>query len=213
MSDQTEKIYQQKKEEALEHLTSIRHYLVDKKIFFPYNYNATFVWSLIAVILTLNMVTFYAMGIGKGSAVISMLITVGFIAEAVMTKKVNRSYDIEDCTVRQRFIMQNFVMISFFLIVVSAVLAQYALYVPIYLMWLFLISLGYYAVGYVLNIRPFSHMARFNMLLAIVLLLLASLKGHLKGVESSCFLIVQAAVILGLSILPAIIAWHQKKGL
>jgi len=202
-----------KKEEALEHLSAIRNHLVDKQIFFPYNYNATYVWSVIAIVLSFMMVPMYEHSIMIGTGFVFVLVSIGFISEGLMTKKVNKSYDIEDCTIRQRFIMKNFMMMSGFLIVMSAALASYKLYVPIYLMWMFLISLGYYAIGYVLNIRLFSKMAQFNILLSIILLALATFKGHLVGRDSDCFVLVQAVVILGLAILPAIIAWKQKKGL
>lgn len=202
-----------KKEEALAHLSAIRNHLVDKQIFFPYNYNATFVWSIIAIILTLSMVKIYTLGIGIGTAIVFALVSVGFVAEGIMTKKVNKSYDIDDCTVRQRFIMKNFMMISWFLIIMSTMLVQFKLYVPIYLMWLFLISMGYYAIGYVLNIRLFSKMAQFNIMLSLLLLSLAGYKGHLVGYDTDCFVLVQGAVLLGLAILPSMVAWHQKKGL
>jgi len=132
------------KDEALEHLSAIRNHLVDKQIFFPYNYNAMYVWSVIALILTFSMVPIYENSIASGTAIVFVLITIGFIAEGGMTKKVNKTYDIDDCTVRQRFIMTNFMMMSLFLIVLSAVLAMYKLYVPIYLSWLFLVSMGTY---------------------------------------------------------------------
>jgi len=202
-----------KKEEALEHLSAIRNHLVDKQIFFPYNYNATYVWSVIALILTFVMVPAYQESTTMGTIVIFVLVTIGFISEGVMTKKVNKSYDIEDCTMRQQFIMKNFMMMSWYLIMMSTVLAMYDLYIPIYLMWLFLVSLGYYAVGHVLNIRRFSKMAQFNIFLSIVLLAMAAYNDHLVGINSNCFLLVQGAVILGLTILPAMIAWHQKKEL
>ena len=201
------------KDEILEHISAIKNHLVDKQTFFPYNYNATYVWSLLAIILTFVMVPAYERGIVFGTVVVFILITLGFISEGMMTKKVNKSYDIEDCTIRQRFIMKNFMMLSFFLIVLSATLAKYELYIPIYLSWLFLISIGYFAVGYVLNIRRFSKMAQFNVLLSLVLLSMGGYQGHLVGTESNCFVFVQGAVILGLAILPAMIAWHQKKEL
>lgn len=201
------------KDELLEHISAIKNHLVDKQIFFPYNYNATYVWSIIALILTLIMVPMYENSITYGTGVVFVLITIGFIAEGGMTKKINKTYDIEDCTVRQRFIMKNFMMISWFLIVMSAVLAMHKLYIPIYLSWLFLISLGYYAVGYVLNIRRFSKMAQFNIVLSIVLLAIAGYNEHLVGTDSNCFRVVQGAVLIGLAVLPAMIAWHQKKEL
>ena len=211
MGKESEKQEVMQKEEALEHLSAIRNHLVDKQIFFPYNYNATYVWSVIAFILTFVMVTMYEQSITVGTVVVFVLVTIGFISEGVMTKKVNKSYDIADCTIRQRFIMKNFMMMSWYLIVMSTVLAMYKLYIPIYLMWLFLVSLGYYAVGYVLNIRLFSKMAQFNISLSIILLSMAAYNEHLVGIESNCFVLVQGAVILGLAILPAMIAWHQKK--
>jgi len=137
----------------------------------------------------------------------------GFVAEGVMTKKINKSYDIQDCTIRQRFIMKNFMMISLFLIVMSTILAMYQLYIPIYLTWLFMISVGYYAVGYVLNIGLFSNMAQFNILLSIIILAIAGYNDCLADSESYCFVLVQGAVLLGLCVLPAMIAWHQKKEL
>jgi len=213
MGKESEKQEVMQKEEALEHLSAIRNHLVDKQIFFPYNYNATYVWSVIAFILTFVMVTMYEQSITVGTVVVFVLVTIGFISEGVMTKKVNKSYDIEDCTIRQRFIMKNFMMMSWYLIVMSTVLAMYDLYVPIYLMWLFMVSLGYYAVGHVLNIRRFSKMAQFNIFLSIVLLSMAAYNDHLVGIDSNCFVLVQGAVILGLAILPAMIAWHQKKEL
>jgi len=201
------------KEEALEHLSAIRTHLVDKQIFFPYNYNATYVWSVIAFILTFVMVPMYEESITVGTSVLFVLITIGFVSEGIMTKNVNKSYDIDDCTLRQQFIMKNFMMMSWYLIVMSTVLAMYELYVPIYLMWLFLISMGYFAVGHVLNIGLFSKMAQFNILLSVILLALAGFNDHLVGSESNCFVLVQGAVLLGLAVLPAMVAWKQKKEL
>jgi len=201
------------KKEALAHLSAIRNHLVDKQIFFPYNYNAVYIWSVIAIILTFIMVPMYEKGIAVGTGIVFVLVTIGFISEGVMTKKVNKSYDIEDCTIRQQFIMKNFMMISLYLIIMSAALAMYELYIPIYLMWLFLISLGYHAVGYVLNIRLFSKMAFFNIIMSFILLSMSAYNGHLVGTASDCFHLVQGAIVLGLAVLPAMVAWHQKKGL
>ena len=201
----------EEKKEALRQISEIKNHLVDKQTFFPYNYNATYVWSMISIILTFTMVPLYQKGIVFGSLVIFALVSIGFIFEGKMTKKVNKSYDIEDCTSRQRFIMQNFIMISLFLIVLSATLAIYKLYIPIYLSWLFLISLGFFAVGYVLNIKDFSKMAKFNIFISIILLLFGWNQNHLVGTDSLCFSLVQGAVIIGLAILPAVIAWKQKR--
>ncbi len=201
----------EEKEEALRQISEIKNHLVDKQSFFPYNYNATYVWSVIAVILTLGIVPIYALGMVAGTSIVFVLIAIGFIAEGMMTKKVNQSYDIEDCTVRQQFIMKNFLMMSWYLIVMSTVLAMYDLYIPIYLIWLFMVSLGYYAVGYVLNIKGFSLMGQFNTTVATILLALVAYNGKLVGTDSIWFFVVQGAVLFGLAVLPAIIAWYQKK--
>jgi uncharacterized membrane protein (DUF485 family) len=201
------------KEEALEHLSTIRNHLVDKQIFFPYNYNATYVWSVIALILTSVMARIYEQSITAGTIVVFLLVAIGFVSEGVMIKKANKNYDIEDCTMRQQFIMKNFMMMSWYLIIMSTVLAMYDLYIPMYLMWLFLVSMGYHAVGHVLNIKRFSKMAQFNIFISIALLAVAAYTDHLVGIESKYFVLVQGAVIVGLAILPAMIAWHQKKEL
>jgi hypothetical protein len=201
----------EEKKEALRQISEIKHHLIDKQTFFPYNYNAMYVWSMIAILLTFTMVSLYEEGIVFGSFVVFGLVSMGFIAEGVMTKKVNQSYDIEDCTLRQRFIMHNFIMIAVFLIVLSATLASYKLYIPIYLSWLFLVSLGYFAVGYILNIPLLAKMAQFNIWLSIILLAIACSLGDLVGSGSNGFKYVQAAVILGLAIFPSTIAWKQKK--
>ncbi len=201
----------EEKEEALRQINEIKNHLVDKQTFFPYNYNATYIWSIIAVILTLGIVPIYTLGTVIGTGIVFVLVAIGFIAEGMMTKKVNRSYDIEDCTFRQQFIMKNFLMMSWYLIVMSAVLVMYNLYIPIYLLWLFMVSLGYYAVGYVLNIKRFSLMGQFNTAMATILLALVAYNGKLIGTDSIWFSVVQGAVLLGLAVLPAVIAWYQKK--
>jgi len=140
-----------------------------------------------------------------------VLITFGFVVEGTLTKKVNKSYDIEDCTLRQQFIMKNFVMMSLFLITISAILASYKLYVPIFLTWLFLVSMGYFAVGFVLNIQRFTQMAQFNMLASVILLVIGFINNSIEGTNSSYIFVVQIFMVLGLTVMPAIIAWQQLK--
>ena len=136
------------KAEALRQISEIKNHLVDKQTFFPYNYNATYVWSVIALALIVAMVPMYEASVLQGTVFMFVLITIGFVTEGVMTKKVNQTYDIDDCTRRQEFIMKNFFMLSLFLIIISTILASHQLYVPIFLSWLFLVSLGYFAVGF-----------------------------------------------------------------
>jgi hypothetical protein len=197
------------KEEVLRQINEIKSHLVDKETFFPYNFNACHVWSVITVVLTLAMMPMYQYSIVLGTTLTSLLIILGFMIEGSLTKKENESYDIEDCTKRQQFIMQNFIMLSLFGIVLSAVLAHYQLYVGIFLIWLFLIALGQFSVGFVLNIREFSRMAMFNMSMALILLALGSYFNLLEA--QGLFLnVVQVVVILGLAVLPSWVAYRQQ---
>jgi hypothetical protein len=201
------------KAEALRQISEIKNHLVDKQTFYPYNYNAIYVWSVMVSLLTFVMIPAYKESILFGTLTVFILITLGFVSEGMMTQKENANYDIEDCTLRQRFIMKNFMMLSFFLIVLSTTFARYELYIPIYLSWIFLISIGSVGVGYVLYIPKFSQMAQINIFVSIILLSIGGYLGHLVGRDSSCIHFVQFYVVLGLAVFPAMIAWHQKKAL
>lgn len=202
---------QGEKEEVLRQIHEIKNHLVDKQTFFPYNYNAIYIWSLITLILTLFAVDVYEMSMIKGVVFVSTLVITGFVVEGMMTKKVNRSYDIEECTLRQQFIMKNFVMLSLFMIVLGSILSLYKLYAVMFLAWLFLVSLGYFAVGFVLNIRRFTYMAKFNMLTALILLVIGAMKGGLVGVSSQYLHVTQLFMVVGVVIMPAIVAWKQNQ--
>ena len=198
------------KEEVLRQISEIKHHLVDKESFYPYNYNACHVWSLIAIVLTFIIIPSYESSVIFGTLVTIVLIVIGFIVEGILTKKVNESYDLDDCTRSQTFIMKNFIMISLFAIVFSTVLAILKLYLLIFLLWLFLISLGYFSVGFVLNIKAYERVAIFNTISSVVLL---SYGAYFELLESrGVFLsLVQGVVILGLAVLPTLIALQQQK--
>jgi hypothetical protein len=201
----------EEKAEALRQINEIKNHLVDKQTFFPYNYYATYVWAVIATILIFIMIPMYEASILQGTVVSFILITIGFTTEGFLTKKVNESYDIEDCTLRQQFIMKSFLLLSLFLMAMSAVFASYQLYVPMFLLWLFLVSLGYFSVGFVLNIARFTQMARFNMLASIILLTIGFINRTIEGTSGTYLTVVQVFVILGLTVMPAIVAWQQIK--
>ena len=198
------------KEEVLRQISEIKHHLVDKESFFPYNYNACHVWSLIAVVLTFVMIPSYENSVTFGTLVTIVLIVIGFIVEGILTKKVNESYDLDDCTRRQAFVMKNFIMISLFAIVFSAVLAMMKLYLFIFLLWLFLISLGYFSVGFVLNIKAYERVAMFNIFSSLVLLSYGAYFGLLES-RGAFLSVVQGVVILGLAVLPTLVALQQQK--
>lgn len=198
------------KDEVLRQISEIKHHLVDKESFFPYNYNACHVWSLIAVVLTFVMIPSFESSVTFGTIVTTILILIGFVVEGVLTKKVNESYDIDDCTRRQEFVMKNFIMISLFAIVFSTVLAMMKLYLLIFILWLFLISLGYFAISFVLNVKAYEHVAIFNVLSSV---LLVSYGAYFELLESrGAFLsVVQGVIILGLAVLPTFVSLQQQK--
>ena len=199
------------KEEVLRQISEIKNHLVDKETFFPYNYGACHVWAIIAVVLTLSIVFIYEYSIAVGVGVSFVLIAIGFMVEGSLTKKINESYDIDDCTKRQQFIMKNFLMTSLFLIVISTILAMQQLYAVMLLVWLFLISLGYFAVSFVLNIKAFEKMAKFNMIMALIFLSMGAYFNLLVGSDSLFFTLTQAVVIFGLAIVPSFIARNKQK--
>ena len=198
------------KEKVLQQINEIKSHLVDKELFFPYNFNACHVWSLISIVLTLIMIPSYEQGIVVGTVVTFTFVLVGFVVEGILTKKVNESYDIDDCTRRQQFIMKNFMMIALFAIVFSTVLASYKLYIPIFILWLFLISLGHFAVGFVLNIKDYEKVAMFNIVMALILSAVGVYFNLLED-RSTFLTLVQSVVIFGLAVLPSWVAFKQQK--
>lgn len=199
------------KEEVLRQISEIKNHLVDKETFFPYNYNACHAWAIIAVVMTLVMIPAYEQSTVFGAGLIFALVTIGFVVESSLTKKVNERYDIDDCTKRQQFIMKNFLMISLFLIILTTILAMHQLHALIFLSWLFLISMGYFAVGFVLNIKAFTQMAKFNMILSLVLLVVGAYFDLFVGSDSLFVTLTQAVVIFGLAVAPSWIARKQQK--
>lgn len=197
------------KAEALLQIKEIKNHLVDKQTFYPYNYHATYVWSIIAFILTVSIIPLFEQAVWMGMLVPFGLLSIGFMIEGFLTKKVNQSYDIEDCTLRQKFIFKYFLLAGLFLLLSSTILASYHLFSVMYLLWLFIISVGHYMVGFVLNIKRFSQLASFNMLAASLLLLLGSMNHTLQGKTDIYLNVVQIFLVLGLTVMPAIVAWQQ----
>ena len=199
------------KEKVLQQISDIKSHLIDRDTFFPYNYNACYVWSIIAMILTLGMTSMYEFSIILGMVITALLMILGFIIESRLTQKVNSDYDIDELTKRQQFIKKLFFIITMFLIILSSTLAIYKLYAVIYLSWLFFISLGYNILGFILNIQRFKVVSEFNMITALILLSIGAFFNLLIGSSTLFLTILQGVLLLGLTALPAWIAWHQKK--
>jgi O-antigen/teichoic acid export membrane protein len=201
------------KDEALQHLSEIKSVLVDKDSFFPYNYNALVVWGIIGMVMSLFMGYLLKNSILYGSIFSFVMMTVGFMIESFLTKRVNKEYDIDDCTKRQKFISVLFTMLTFFAIVLSALLAKYDLITPIYVVWIFICGVGYFSIGFVLNLKIFTYTSYLKMVVSILLMGGLFFIEDLGDINSSFFFLVQGITFLLLGVLPIMIGQKLKKEL
>jgi hypothetical protein len=201
------------KDEALQHLSEIKSVLVDKDAFFPYNYNALIVWGVIGMIMTLFMGMLLKSSILTGTLFSLVMMSVGFVIEGFMIKRVNKKYDIDDCTNRQKFISTMFTVLTLFAIAISALLAKYDLIPLAYLIWLFCCAIGYYSIGFVLNLSIFTKSSYLKIAVSILLLISSYFVSDLASLDSLFFYIVQGVVFVLLGILPIVIGQKLKKEL
>ncbi len=199
------------KEEALAHLSAIKSALIDKDTFFPYNYNALLIWGVIGTVMTFMMPVLMKSSIVNGTIFSLVLITLGFIVEGFLTKKINEDYDIDSCTKKQRFIATIYTMLTFFAIVLSALIAKQGMIVPLFALWLFMCGIGDFVLGYVLNIRIFTLLAYCSTLSAVVLLIVSLFVENLSSIESVFFYISQAVSFLLLGVAPIMISRKLKE--
>ena len=193
------------KEEALKHLSEIKSVLIDKDSFFPYNYNALIVWGIIGMVMTVFMTSIYNSSVMWGTIFSIVMMTIGFLIEGFLTKRVNENYDIDDCTKRQKFIMVMFTSLTLFGIAFSALLAKGGLTILIYLLWIFLIGFADYAVGFILNIKLFKFTSSLKMSVAITLLVVSYFMGDLGDLNSTFHYFVQGTTFALLGVIPILV--------
>jgi len=201
------------KDEALQHLSAIKSVLVDKDAFFPYNYNALIIWGVIGMIMTLFMGMLLKFSILTGTVFSLVMMSVGFIIEGFLVKQVNQKYDIDDCTKRQKFITTMFTILTLFAISLSAILAKYDLIPLAYLVWLFCCAVGYYSIGFVLNLSIFTKSAFVKVGVAVLLLIGSYFVADLSSLDSSFFYLVQGVTFVLLGVLPIMIGRKLKEEL
>jgi hypothetical protein len=201
------------KDKALQHLNEIKSVLVDKDAFFPYNYNALIVWGIIGMIMSLFMGVILKSSIFYGVIFSIVMMTIGFVIEGFLTKQVNKDYDIENCTKKQKFIAQIFTILTLFAVALSALLAKYGLISPAYIVWIFMCGVGYFAIGFVLNIRLFTLSAKFKMIIAVLLMVGSYFISDLSSLDSTFFYFVQGITFVLLGVLPILIGQKLKKEL
>ena len=201
------------KEEALQHLSEIKSVLVDKDSFFPYNYNAVIAWGIIGMLMTLFMGMLLKFSLLYGTLFSLIMMTIGFVIEGALTKRVNAKYDIEDCTKKQKFISVLFTVLTLFAIVLSALLAKYSLFAPAYISWIFISAIGYLALGHILNITLFTTSAYLKITVAILLMAMSVFVEDLGSLNTMFFYLVQSVTFVLLGILPIMIARKLKEEL
>ena len=209
MSDEERKALHKK--EALAHLDAIKSTLIDKDIFFPYNYNAMIVWGVIATVMTFVMPPLMKASVLQGTLFSVFMMGAGFAIEAFLTKKVNENYDIDNCTGKQKFIASTFTILSIFAIAMSAFLAKYDLIVPLFMLWMFLCGFGHFVVGYVLNIRLFTFAGYLSMGAGIVLLAVGFFMNSPGSLDSAFFYFSQGVSFAVLGVVPILMAFKLKE--
>jgi hypothetical protein len=198
------------KNEALQYVKDIKSALLDKDSFFPYNYNALIVWGIIGSIMTFVMPGLIKSSILYGTIFSVVMMSIGFMTEGMLIKKVNADYDIESCTKKQKFISKMYFFLTLFAVTLSALFAKYDLIIPLFALWLFLCGFGDYAVGYILNIRIFSIVSNMSMGTSVLLVVAMLFSADLSNMTSLLFYISEFASFLLLGIAPVVIAMKLK---
>ena len=199
------------REEALQHLSAIKSALVDKDSFFPYNYNALVVWGVIGMIMTMLMPGLLKSSVLQGTIFSLVLMSVGFVVEGFLTKRVNRDYDIENCTKKQHFIAVTYTIMTVFAIVFSALLAKYDLIIPVFAIWMFVCGVGDFAVGFVLNIKLFTYASYIMIGMSLLILIFSFFMENLGDLESTFFYFAQGMTFATLGLVPIMIARKLQK--
>ncbi len=198
------------KDEVLQRLQEIKSTLDDQK-FFPYNYNALIVWGIISIVLSLFLLESLKRDLFYGTTFLVIMVVLGFFIEGFLIKRENTSYEIDDCTKKQKFIFWSYLLTSSFGIVVSILLAKHGLLSPIYMLWIFICGLGNFVVGYVINQKLFSVAGYVSMILAIGLMLLSLFVADLGSLDSLFARVAQVAAVFSLGVIPIYLASVIKK--
>ncbi len=198
------------KDEAIRYLDGIRSVLEDRH-FFPYNYNALISWGIISIILTIVFPEILKNSLLYGMVFLVFMLSLGFIIEGFLIKKENINYDITDCTKKQKFIFYIYILASLFGVTLTLLLAKYQLFIPIYILWIFICGFGNFVVGYTINVQLFKKVGFLSVAFSIVLMGICIVVDDLSTLESVFARVVQLFTILFLGLVPIYIANIMKK--
>lgn len=157
------------KTEVLKQLEDIHSSLVDSEKFMPYNFNAIIMWGVISILLFLFASYMFEQSMYLGIAFLIIMLSGGGIVEYFLTKKENIKYDIQNFTKIQKFIETVFTFNVIFGILISIILVQNELVSYIYLIWVFLIGVAGYIVGFTINSKIFLNHGKVSAILSLVL--------------------------------------------
>ena len=163
----------QEKKEALNQIHQIKESLIDNQKFVPYEPNALIMWGIVTSILFIfAQEVLENFGIVMGCLFLAFFISVAAFIEYHMTKKINKKYEIEVLTRKQKFIESIYMFHSLFGILMTAVLVQAGAMNLIYVIWIFVIGFTSYTAGHIMNQKSFTYHGIVSALLAFGILYL-----------------------------------------
>ncbi len=161
------------KKEALKQINQLKESLVDNKKFVPYDPNALIMWGFVTSILFLfAQEILEKFGIVAGALFLASFISVSALIEHNMTKKVNKKYEIEALTKKQKFMESIYMFQSLFAILMTVVLVQAEAMNLIYVIWIFVIGFTSYTAGHIMNQKSFTYHGIVSALIAFGILYL-----------------------------------------
>jgi hypothetical protein len=161
------------KKEALKQINQLKESLVDNKKFVPYDPNALIMWGVVTSILFIfAQEILERFGIVAGAIFLASFISTAAFIEHNMTKKVNKKYEIEALTKKQKFMESIYMFQSLFSILMTAVLFQAGAMNLIYVVWIFLIGFTSYTAGHIMNQKSFTYHGVVSALVAFGILYL-----------------------------------------
>ena len=157
------------KEDILKQLDEIHSSLLDSEKFMPYNFNVIIMWGVVSILLFLFASYMFEQSIYIGITFLITMLSGGGAVEYFLTKKENKKYDIQNFTKIQKFIEKVFTLNMIFGILISIVLVQNELVSYIYLIWVFLIGVAGYIVGFTINSKIFLKHGTISAIMSLVL--------------------------------------------
>ncbi len=157
------------KEEALNQLNQIHSTLVDKEKFLPYNYNILILWGVIAGILFLTYEEVANINLFYGVGYILGFILLGSGVEFYFMKQENKKYDLSTLTKTQKFIESIYGLNTIFGVMITYLLISNSLIEYSYIVWIFILGLNKYMVGFATNLKKFSYVGIINIIIAFLL--------------------------------------------